>query len=147
MALEQPEALPVDTAHSKEKGLPSLHFDKREIKPNVVAYDFEHASVGINTTGVNYRDLPEIVFGFLDKEKGKYSVQQPEVRSIATNMDYIVQCIKVVAEESGIKEFWFYPYGEDGTDESRRESARLRLFKLYIDFVPAPTGHGYILRI
>lgn len=124
-----------------------MRFEKKEVKPNVLVYDFEDASVGIDTTGKNYKELPEIVFGIFDKEKDRYSMDQPKVGQGIPDMDYIAECIREVSRDSGISEFWFYPYGKDGVDGDRREAARLRLFQRFGSITKAPGGHGYILKV
>lgn len=125
-----------------------LSFEKKEHKPGVLLYVFKNVVIGIDTTGKNYKELPELLFGTYDTEYGVDSMGQPEMKREGIDMDYVSKCIEKVSKESGIKEFWFSPYGEDKPeDKERREQARLRLFKRYADIISASSGFGYIWRV
>lgn len=125
-------------------------FERKQYKEGIEAYIFEHVAVAIDTTGKNYKDLPELYFGTFDSEDNiKESFHQPEIKREGVNMEYIAKCVDVVANDSGIHEFWFYPFGEDTDPENKdnREQARLRLFQRLGDISPAPNGFGYILKV
>jgi hypothetical protein len=125
-------------------------FEIKHPAEGVEVYVFKDLAVAFDTTGKNYKDLPELFFGPYDNELNKGSLNQPKESKQGVNMQYASECIKKVAEASGIHEFWFYPFGGDAMVENKekRESARMRLFqKISSDIKPAPEGHGYILSI
>jgi hypothetical protein len=126
-----------------------IEFEKKEYKKNIDLYVFSHVAVAVDTTGKNYQELPELYFGTFDNELDKDALNKPNVRREGVDLNYVAKCIEVVARESGIHEFWFYPFGDDVKDENKdkREQARLRLFKTLGDISPAPIGYGYVLKI
>lgn len=113
-------------------------------------YIFKDLAVAVDTTGKNYKALAELHFGPYDNVLDTGSPSQPEYTKQGVDMRYASECIKKVAEASGMHQFWFYPYGDDVVEEKkeRREKARMRLFeKMSSDIQPAPEGHGYILTV
>jgi hypothetical protein len=114
-------------------------------------YIFDTVGIIIDTSGKNYKELPELLFGTFDKgatpETSK-PMYQPKTRRVGVDMNKVVECLKIVATDSGVHEFWIYPFGDDKPDnKSNREEARLRLFRRYGDLTPAPNNFGYILKI
>jgi len=125
-------------------------FHKKEFTPDGgVIYVFDHVAVKIDNSGKNYKELPELMFGTFDEEPSSEALHQPEMKRDGIDMAYVAQCIHSVAKDSGVYEFWFYPYGEDVFPEHKdtREQARLRLFQRLGDITPAPNGFGYILKV
>ncbi|MFA6076893.1 MAG: hypothetical protein WC735_02350 [Candidatus Paceibacterota bacterium] len=126
----------------------NLSFEKKQHKKDVALYVFNHVVIAIDTSGKNYKELPEILFGTFNTEYNKDSKNQPELRREGVDMKYISACIKEVAKDSGINEFWLYPNGEDKPEnERKREQARLRLFRSYVNLTPALNGFGYIMKV
>lgn len=129
---------------------PELSFEIRQHKEGVTLYIFKDLAVAIDATGKNYKALPELFFGPYDNDLNTGSLSQPEETKQGVDMQYASQCIKKVAEASGIHQFWFYPFGNDSTAENkeRRERARIKLFeRIASNIEPAPEGHGYILTV
>jgi hypothetical protein len=129
---------------------PKLSFEVRQHREGVTLYIFKDLAVAVDTTGKNYKALPELHFGPYDNVLDTGTLSQPEEIKSGVDMQYASECIKKVAEASGIPQFWFYPYRDDVVDEKkeRREKARMRLFeKLSSDIQPAPEGQGYILTV
>jgi hypothetical protein len=136
------------TVEQLEQAGDSLSFEKQESGPHVVKYTFNKVFVWVDTSGKNYKKLPEIVFGTFDTKMDEDFLGQPEIRRDGVDMGYISSCIKEVAKDSGLNEFWFYPFGDDRSgDEARRERVRLRLFGRYFNIAPAPGDFGYIVKI
>ena len=127
----------------------NLSFEKIDYKENIDLYLFKYdVGVAIDTRGINYKELPEILFGSYDKNTGKASLGRPEFKNENVDMKYIGACIKEVSKESGINEFFMYPYGDDNTgDKNLTEQARMKLFNRYINLTSTPSGFGYILKI
>jgi hypothetical protein len=127
----------------------NLSFEKKEYKENIQMYIFDNVAVAIDTTGKNYKELPEIYFGTYDKDLTKGSFHQPEIKREGVDMEYVAKCIKEIASDSGIHEFWFYPLGDDVSIENKdtREQARLRLFQRLGNISAAPGGYGYVLKV
>lgn len=129
----------------------SLVFEKTEYKEGVTIYFFKNVAVAIDTTGKNQPDLPEILFGtFTDPSQlNEHSFDKPVERLEGVNMEYIANCIKSVAEDTGIKKFWFHPSGEDvsETRKEQRQLARVRLFSRYANITPSENGFGYVLEV
>ncbi|MEI6238091.1 MAG: hypothetical protein WCP15_00980 [bacterium] len=129
---------------------PELSFEVKPYKEGVTLYVFKDLAVAIDITGKNYKALPELFFGPYDNALNTGSLNQPVENKKGVDMQYVSECIKKVAEVSGIHRFWFYPFGDDATAEKRdrRESARMRLFaKMSSKIEPAPEGHGYIVNV
>jgi hypothetical protein len=125
-----------------------LSFEKENRKEGVIAYTFNKVAVIIDTTGKNYKELPEIMFGTLEDKPDRDILSQPQNRIEGVDMDRVSKCIQEVAKDSGISEFWFHPYGDDDPDnKKRREEARTRLFRRHFNLTPEATGYGYILKI
>jgi hypothetical protein len=123
-------------------------FEKREYTGKGVMYIFKDVAVGVDTSGKNYKDLPEIIFGPFDRSSNEMSLDQPTIPLDGVNMEYIKKCIEVVAQDSGIHKFWLYPYADDKPDEKdNREQARVRLFRKYLQITPAKSGFGYVMEI
>ncbi len=77
-------------------------------------------------------------------------VLEPDSAKEGVNIEYVSRCIQSVAQATGIREFWFYPYGDDSpsSNTERRSRARLELFIRHSPNIkPAPEGHGYILTL
>ncbi len=123
-----------------------LSFEKTSHRLGAELYTFKNVAVTIDTSGKNYQKLPEILFGTFEGSlsAGGNILDKPLVRREGVDMHYILACLKKTAEVSGLHEFWFHPYGDDGP---KSEEARLRLFKRYLDFTPEPSGYGYIVKI
>lgn len=133
---------------SEEDGS-NLSFEKKS-KKDFVFYAFNHVGVAIDSTGKNQKDLPELLFGTFDTKADidSSALSQPEFRREGVDMEYIASCILEAAKDSGINEFWLYPYGEDKSKGKEiREQARLRLFKRYADITPAKNGFGYVVKV
>lgn len=127
-----------------------LDFEVKQHKEGIVLYVFKDLAVAIDTTGKNYKELPELYFGPYDNELNNGSLHQPEKTERKIDMKYVSECIEKVALASGIHAFWFYPFGGDASEgnKERREEARMRLFKRIFPTIQlAPGGYGYILTI
>ncbi len=129
----------------------NLAFKKTEYKEGVTVYFFKNVAVAIDTAEKNQPDLPEILFGtFTDPSQlNEHSFDKPVDRLEGVNMEYITKCIKVVAEDSGIEKFWFFPSGKDALEEreEQRRLARVRLFSRYAKVTPSENGFGYVLEV
>lgn len=126
----------------------NLSFEKKQHKENVVLYVFDHVAVAIDTSGKNYKELPEILFGTFDKEYNAESLHQPEEKRDGIDMSYISECIREVTKDSGVSKFWLYPFGDDNIENKQmRETARIKLFSRYVKLTPEPSGFGYIMEI
>jgi len=131
----------------------SNEFEKIQYRENVLIYKFPNVGVGIDTRGRNQTEYPELLFGTgTDTIEGSLdiSMSQPAEPIEGVDMEYITECIRKTAEDSGIHTFWFAPYGDDATEvenKDRRSQARLRLFKRYWNVTLAPSGFGYLLHI
>jgi hypothetical protein len=129
-----------------------LKYKKVELHKGFTAYYFKNVVVGIDTTGKNYKKLPEILFGTFD-EGEKPSNQSmhkpnPNVRKIQINMENISECLKEACKDSGINKFWCYPFEEDSKSHpDRRGKARAKLFQQYFKLEPAENNYGYIVTI
>ncbi len=123
-----------------------LPFQRIEVRDDVIKYDFKNVEIGIDTTGKNYKDLPEVLFG-TKVENGLASTDQPEIKIDDADMNYVVECIKVAMRDARINKFWFYPYYGDAPEEdrTRREMSRIRLFKRYFDNIVPDQNKGYIV--
>ncbi len=126
-----------------------LSFEVREHKPGVTLYIFGGLAVAIDITGKNYNELPELSFGPYNNITNTGTLKQPATRQEGIDMEYVAKCIKKVSEVSGIQQFWFYPFGDDVSDEhkERRERARVRLLESAFSVQPAPSGRGFILSL
>ncbi len=123
----------------------------KQLREGVTAYIFKGLAVAIDTTGKNYKALPELSFGPFNNELNTGSLAQPEKIKQGVDMKYASECIKKVAEISGIHQFWFYPLGNDVPLENKeaREKARMRLFEKISpnNIKPTPEEYGYILTV
>ncbi len=129
-----------------------LAFKVEKPKEGVISYLFQGVAIKIGSpAGTTPREFPELNFETYDNDLGIYSINRPEKKNPAMNMDYISECIRKVSETIGIKRFWFEPYGADSKfykNHQRRESARLELLKKnFPNIQPAPSGDGYILTL
>ena len=141
------ESLASQPPQPKAEGY-NLAFEKKQHKVNVVLYIFDQVAVAIDTSGKNYKELPEILFGTFEKEYITGSMSQPKEKMEGVDMNYITACIGEVARDSGISKFWLYPFGDDNPEnKKRRENARAKLFSRYANLTPEPSGFGYILEI
>ncbi len=123
-----------------------LSFEKIQYKPDIVFYKFDKVVITIDTTGIHYKDAPEILLSTFTDDFAKGSIYKPETRIEGVDMNYIAACIRKVSDVSGIHEAWLYPFGDDNPkDVKKREDARLRLFRRYVEMTPAPGGIGYII--
>ena len=126
----------------------SIKFEKIKKGEDALIYVFPHVGVAIDSSGKNYEPLPELLFGTYDENISEGSMDQPELKREGVDMSKIVEYIKTVSEDSGINEFWVYPYGEDGGDDKKqREAARMRLFSRFADLQPDENNFGYIIKI
>ncbi len=129
-----------------------LSFEKRKYRPDVVTYVFKDVVVKIDTTGKNFTELPELIFGTFEFD-GSYIlgddiISQPDSIRPGVDAAYISACIGEVAKDSGVHQFWLYFHGEDKpTNPSMREEARYRLFKKYLNLTPFRNNYGYTLNI
>jgi hypothetical protein len=123
-----------------------LTFETSEPEKGITLYTFKNLAVGINTKGDSYKDLPELFFEACDSTGGRRRVEKLQDVS-NDDMEYVSRCIHEVARVTGIKQFWFYPHGEDvlNGEHARRQQARLRLFKRYGNIKPDSEGFGYIV--
>ncbi|MBP6931590.1 MAG: hypothetical protein KBD48_03565 [Candidatus Pacebacteria bacterium] len=138
------------TTKVEKSGEPEFNFEVKNHNEGVTLYIFKGLAVAIDTTGKNYKDLPELFFGPYDNELNTGSLGQPEKINQGVDMEYASSCIKKVAEASGTHKFWFYPFGDDASPENKenREQARVRLFKKVSPQIePAPGGYGYVINI
>jgi len=128
-----------------------LPFVKKPYGENGSLYIFDNVGIIIDTSGKNYQELPELLFGTFDKDatlETSKPMNQPETKREGVDMNKVAECLKVAAADSSIHEFWVYPFGEDRPDKkNEREEARLRLFRRYGDLTPAPNNFGYILKV
>jgi len=141
------EGFRIETKTQKER---EHSFEVRQHREGVTLYIFKDLAVAIDTTGKNYKPLPELFFGPYNNDLDTGSLSQTEELKQGVNMQYASECIKKVAEASGTHQFWFYPFGDDVSEENkmRREEARMRLFeRISPDIEPAPEGYGYIITI
>lgn len=130
------------------KGEMNLSFEKDETKEGVSKYLFKKVAVGIDSTGKNYTELPEISFGTFDTDYKRDILSQPKVKREGVDMEYVSKCVEVAAKDYGQNTFWFYPFGDDRPEQkATRENARVRLFQQYFDIEPEPTGFGYIMTL
>jgi hypothetical protein len=120
-----------------------LSFEQSTYRPGVEVYAFKHVAVIIDTTGKNFSGLPELVFGTFDQSLNNQDIlSQPALKREGVDMSYVSACLRKVAEVTGMHEFQFAAYGEDGHEE-----ARLRLFKRYLDIRESPDKFGYIVTL
>lgn len=127
---------------------PELSFEKKSFKPDTISYLFKNVIVTIDSSGKNYKRLPEVLFGTFDDELTKDNLKKPTSKRDGVDMDYITGCIREALKDSGLNEFWIYPFGDDDPDnKERRENARVRLFKKYFNLEPAENNFGYIIKI
>lgn len=136
-----------------------LDFEKTEYKKGFIVYNFGNVTVTIDDTGKNYNKLPEISFRTRGLETGAPSLQRPEVSLDGVDMNLVSKCLKEVAKDSQIHEFWFSPFGGDHRKrftsdynnhveyEEKRKQARVRLFSRFMDVTPEPEGLGYIIKL
>lgn len=126
-----------------------LSYELDSSRENKDWYNFQNVTVIIDRSGKNFPDLPELMFGTYDEVPSPEMLSQPSSRREGVDMGYVAACIKKVAEDSGVHEFWFHPYGDDAKEERKetREAARQRLFSKYFDLEPGPNNYGYILKI
>jgi hypothetical protein len=121
-------------------------------------YCFKDLVVQIDTTGNNYKALPELIFvTSFNRDLKTGSLNQPDVAKQGVDMPYAIKCIQRVALETGMHRFWFFPYGGDtkkAENRERRAKARKILFEEALlvaspesKLSPAPEGHGYIVDI
>lgn len=125
----------------------SIEFEKIQKDENTLVYVFPHVGVAIDSSGKNYERLPELLFGTYDEDISKGSMNKPEVKQEGLDMSQVVEYIKVAAEDSGINEFWVYPYGDDAEDKESRKEARMRLFNKYAELTPDENNFGYIIKL
>jgi len=129
----------------------SLAFEIRQYKDGIVVYIFKNLFVAIDTTGKNYKELPEILFGPYNKELDTWSLSKPEHSNNGLiNMEYVAKCIQKVSKTTGVNKFFFHPFGDDVKPENAdsRELARLRLFKIMSTKIePTSDGRGYIITV
>ena len=137
--MSQPgESNPVNRAHN-------LSFMKKESRPGVTTYIFNKVSIFVDTTGTNYKDLPELLFGTFDEntvDGEDNELEKSSTRREGVDMEYVRECLGKVANESGIHKFWFNSYDEDGHGE-----ARVRLFRRFFSITPEANGYGHIIEI
>lgn len=127
---------------------PKLAFEKKIHKENVVVYIFDHVVFAIDSTGKNYKELPELHFGTFDEIFNNDSLKKPDIKRDHITPDYVLNCLNEVVKDSSIHKFWFYPYGDDSIDKDTRSEARLRLFKRYFNTIESdPNNFGYIITI
>lgn len=126
-----------------------LSFELDTSRENKDWYNFKNVSVIIDRSGKNFEALPELMFGTYDEQPNHEMLNQPTQRRTQVNMDYVAACIKKVAEVSGERDFWFYPHGEDVSEERKgaREAARQKLFSKFVTMRPGPDNFGYIISV
>ncbi len=124
-----------------------LSFETNQPREGVTAYVFNNVTVGIDRSGKNVQDFPELLFGVYEDDPASVSTDQPDNPIRGVDMEYISDCVKEALKNEGISEIWFYPSGDDGTDAERRKDARVRLFERYFDFEPGPNNYGYMIRL
>lgn len=128
-------------------------FEKIQYREHVLVYKFPHVGIGIDTSGKNQAEYPELLFGTgadTAEDGLNVSMSQPTEVIEGVDMAYITECLRQAAEDSGIHTFWFSPYGEDAREaegKDRRSAARLRLFKRFWNVTPSPTGFGYLVEV
>ncbi len=137
----------------------SMEFCKEYPRDGIVKYVFKNVEVLFNTEGKTPHNLPEIGFGTFDNEPTADSFNQPGKKREGVSMKYIAECVKIALKDSGYREVWFNPYGEDAREsakksdlheieiEHERSQARLRLFSQYAAIEPDDIGSGYIIKI
>lgn len=146
--------------NTNSRGEPKLTPVLREVdnrRPDVTKYIFPHVVIGINRSGRNVKDVPELLFGTYTYDESQARMDQPEFKIPGVDMEYIIKCIEMVIEQTGDTQFWFDPYTEDARSESggtipsdeekqRRALVRARLFAKHFDLEPGPDGWGYIIK-
>ncbi len=134
------------TEASPEAKKHDLSFIKESRRPETVSYVFKNVVVTIDSSGKNYKALPELIFGTFDNEPNAHTLDKPETKREGVDMEYVLKCIQEVVKDSGINKFWVYPFGDDKPeDKIQREQARARLFSRYMNLVPAENDFGYIV--
>ncbi len=129
-----------------EKGPQIL--EVREHGKDVTLYIFKNLGIVIDTSGKNYKELPELKFGPYNNETNEGSLSQPVHTMEGVDMDYVTNCIKEVVKLKGVNTFWFYPFGGDSPsgNQERRERARMKLLKKSWPLLePATGGYGYFV--
>jgi len=124
-----------------------VKFEKIQKENNTLVYVFPNVGVAIDSSGKNYERLPELLFGTFDEDITKGSMDKPELKREGVDMSKVAEYIKIASKDSGISEFWVYPYGQDGDDKESREEARMRLFGRYVELQPDENDFGYIINI
>jgi hypothetical protein len=120
-----------------------LHYETRQHRPGTELYVFKNVVVVVDTTGKNFKEFPELLFGTHDGDLNNADVlSKPKLKREGVDMNYICACIRKVSEVTGIQEFQFAPFGDDN-----HEQARLRLFKRFAEIRQSPDGFGYILKL
>lgn len=127
----------------------NLSFEVDDRQEGKEYFTFDHVFVKIDRTGKNIDGYPELSFGTFDEYPDNDSMNQPGRNRDGIDMDYIAACIRRVAEYTRDKAFWIYPFGGDANSEDKlkRQEARFRLFKRYVNLEPGPNNHGYVIRI
>jgi hypothetical protein len=121
----------------------NLDYEMREHRPGAKSYIFKNVVVVIDTSGRNFKIYPELLFGTYDDSLDDVEVlRKPQMKREGVDMEYVSACVHKVSEDTGIKEFQFSPYGNDG-----HEYARLRLFKRYFNIERSPDDHGFIVKL
>lgn len=127
-----------------------LSFKKSNPKEGETVYYFNKVTVGINTEVKYFDGVPEIYFGTFEGDK-MYGQDQPEQRISGVDMNYVTECMKVAAKDSGLKKFWMQPNDKDIEDSDNEEAkkqrgnARLRLFRRYLNISVPENGQGYFI--
>jgi len=126
-----------------------IEFEKIQKDPNTLVYVFPNVGVAIDSSGKNYERLPELLFGTYNEEISEGSMNKPEVKQEGVDMSKVVEYIKIAAKDSGINEFWIYPYADDVDIENKesRKEARMRLFGRYTELIPDENNFGYIVKL
>jgi hypothetical protein len=120
-------------------------YETHEREVGIVDYVFDDVVIRIDTTGKNYTDLPEVLFGTKHSETEKHSMDRPDSKSNSLDMNRVSECMKKVAHDTNQSTVWFYPHGKDGEDKERTEAARVKLFSRYFDIEPEKNGFGYVV--
>ena len=122
----------------------------RQYREGATLYIFKKIGAVVDTSGKNYKPLLELFFGPYDNLTDTESLDQPDSANEGVNIEYVSRCIQSIAQVTGIREFWFYPYGDDSplSNTERRSRARLELVVKHSHNIKlAPEGHGYILTL
>lgn len=123
-----------------------LKYSVEERELGKTLYLFNDVVVIIDTSGKNYKRLPEVSFATAQGGNKKYSMERNPGGSNEVTMTRVSECFRKIANDLGYTELWFYPFGKDGYKKETAERARIKLYSQFGNIEPEETGYGYILK-